>query len=307
MTIEKDFDLYRGQKSLFHSLRIMMFGIQIARDGRITDYHEANHLWDEIYKMGNCGWPVYVEKYKELSNKLHSDFVALCPKPDNYKTENQNKSKKMENKKGFDITKKMSEVMNNYKDISKQFTELKNNGDTTSEVYRATVAGQAKLKKTLDVYKLIKMAFTEYVTNTANCEKLVQREVLTSHKETDEKTGKEFSVIDQEVSERLALLPEDIQNDILEKMISVRKKNVDIYSKNGRQDMADAEAEEMSIINTLLPQETTREELEEWIRSSWPSGVTASMKGYIIGESKKAFKRVDGRLVAQVVDSFIQK
>ena len=63
----------------------------------------------------------------------------------------------------------------------------------------------------------------------------------------------------------------------------------------------------MSIINTLLPQETTREELEEWIRSSWPSGVTASMKGYIIGESKKAFKRVDGRLVAQVVDSFIQK
>jgi hypothetical protein len=101
MTVEKDFDLYRGQKSLFHSLRIMMFGIQIARDGHITDYKEANYLWDEIYKMGNCGWPVYAEKYKALSNKLHSDFVALCPKPDEYKKENQGKNKKMEEEKEF--------------------------------------------------------------------------------------------------------------------------------------------------------------------------------------------------------------
>ena len=97
MTVEKDFDLYRGQKSLFHSLRILMFGIQIAWKGRITDYTEANWLWDEIYAMGDCGWLVYAEKYKALSNKLHSDFVALCPKPDEYKKENQNKNKKMEN------------------------------------------------------------------------------------------------------------------------------------------------------------------------------------------------------------------
>ena len=44
MTVEKDYDLYRGQKSLFHSLRIMKFGIQIAKFGKIVDYHTSQKL-----------------------------------------------------------------------------------------------------------------------------------------------------------------------------------------------------------------------------------------------------------------------
>jgi len=307
MTVEKDFDLYRGQKSLFHSLRILMFGIQIAWKGRITDYTEANWLWDEIYAMGDCGWLVYAEKYKALSNKLHSDFVALCPKPDEYKKENQNKNKKMENKKGFDINEKIVAAMTDYKDVSKQLTDLKKNNDTESDVYRATLAGQTKLKKRLDVYKLVKTAFMEYVTNTTNCEKLVKREVLTWHKEIDEQTQKEYWVIDQDVSERMVLLPLDVQQSIIEKMIAVRKKNVDIYTKNGRPEMAAAEQAEIDVLDEFMPKEATREEVEEWIRSTWPGGITQSMMGYVIGESKKAFARVDGKMVSEVVRSMIQK
>ena len=307
MTVEKDFDLYRGQKSLFHSLRIMMFGIQIARDGRITDYKEANYLWDEIYKMGNCGWPVYAEKYKALSNKLHSDFVALCPKPDEYKKENQRKNKKMENKKGFNINEKIVSAMTDYKDVSKQLTDLKQKGDTESDVYKATANGQQKLKKRLDVYKLVKTAFMEHVTNMTNCEKLVKREVLTWHKEVDEQTQKEYWVIDQEVNERMVLLPLDVQQSIIEKMITVRKKNVDIYTKNGRPEMASNEQSEIDVLNEFMPKEATREEVEEWVRSSWPAGITQSMMGYVIGESKKAFERVDGKMVSEVVRSMIQK
>ena len=147
----------------------------------------------------------------------------------------------------------------------------------------------------------------EHVTNMTNCEKLVKREVLTWHKEVDEQTQKEYWVIDQEVNERMVLLPLDVQQSIIEKMIAVRKKNVDIYTKNGRPEMASNEQSEIDVLNEFMPKEATREEVEEWVRSSWPAGITQSMMGYVIGESKKAFERVDGKMVSEVVRSIIQK
>jgi hypothetical protein len=49
LDVEKEH--YKGKKSLFHSLRILMFGIQIAKAGRITNYGEANDLWKEIKQV----------------------------------------------------------------------------------------------------------------------------------------------------------------------------------------------------------------------------------------------------------------
>ena len=93
MTVEKDYDLYRGQKSLFHALRVMVFGTQIGQSGHITDYTAANHYWDEIYSMGECGWDKYKDKWKPILNAVRSEMVAVLPKPEGYKMENQNKKK----------------------------------------------------------------------------------------------------------------------------------------------------------------------------------------------------------------------
>lgn len=81
MIVEKDYDLYRGQKSLFHCIRVMLFGIQIAKYGKITDYTEANKYWGMIQTLGECGWDKYKEVFKPIINSIHSEFVALCPKP----------------------------------------------------------------------------------------------------------------------------------------------------------------------------------------------------------------------------------
>lgn len=102
MTVEKDYDLYRGQKSLFHALRVMIFGRQLGETGHITDYSAANHYWDDIYQMGECGWDVYKEKYKPIANTLRSAMVEVLPKPDGYKMENQNKNKKAKEVKHLD-------------------------------------------------------------------------------------------------------------------------------------------------------------------------------------------------------------
>lgn len=82
MTVEKDLDMYRGQKSLFHSLRILMFAIQICTFGYIANYKEARDLWYEIYDpSGKTTWEEYKAKYKPLYNKLRSHLAVLAPKP----------------------------------------------------------------------------------------------------------------------------------------------------------------------------------------------------------------------------------
>ena len=89
MTVEKDYDLYRGQKSLFHSIRIMLFGIQIAKYGKIEDYQEANKYWKMIYTMQDSPWQVYKETFKPIINTIRSELVVLCPKPEEfYKNQN---------------------------------------------------------------------------------------------------------------------------------------------------------------------------------------------------------------------------
>lgn len=103
LVVEKDYDLYRAQKSLFHCLRLLMFGWQIGKYGKITDYKCANEYWHEIRNMcstfapfseGERIWQMYNEKYKPLFNHLRSKMVEVCPKPEGYKMENQNKNKK---------------------------------------------------------------------------------------------------------------------------------------------------------------------------------------------------------------------
>ena len=84
MTVEKDYDLYRGQKSLFHSIRVMVFGIQIAKYGKIVNYQEANQYWTMIYAMKDSPWEVYKQTFKPIINQIRSELVILCPKPEEY-------------------------------------------------------------------------------------------------------------------------------------------------------------------------------------------------------------------------------
>lgn len=79
-TVKEDYNPYIAKKSLFHSLRIIMFGIQIAKYGKIVDYQEANYLWNEIVENENNDWEYYKEKYQPVYNKLKTEFRALAQK-----------------------------------------------------------------------------------------------------------------------------------------------------------------------------------------------------------------------------------
>lgn len=81
LIVEKDFDLRKSKKSLFHSIRIFDFGIQIAKYGKIVDYKSVSNIWNnDISKETSVDWSYYQKKYKPIYNKYHSQFVKLAKK-----------------------------------------------------------------------------------------------------------------------------------------------------------------------------------------------------------------------------------
>jgi predicted nucleotidyltransferase len=71
-------DTYLGQKSLFHSLRIPMFAIQIMKEQHISDWECANMYWEDIKEIK--GWDILKKKYQPIRNNIMSEFRKLCSK-----------------------------------------------------------------------------------------------------------------------------------------------------------------------------------------------------------------------------------
>lgn len=63
-----------GMKSLFHSLRMLQFGIQLATTGHISNFSCANQYWEAIKDIGPT-WSLLNETLKPIYNQLSTDFV----------------------------------------------------------------------------------------------------------------------------------------------------------------------------------------------------------------------------------------
>lgn len=154
--------------------------------------------------------------------------------------------------------------------------------------------------------KIIKSLFMEEVTkNKKMNEALLKSGILTTHTEKAEKDGKvvEVEVIDQSMDERIAMIPEDIQEGILEKLAKSHKENLALL-KNP----ADIEKEkfELDILVGWLPKEVGKDEIMAKLRELYPEGIEAKMMGPTIGKLKKELGRVDGKVLAECVKSWIK-
>lgn len=90
-------DDYLGLKSLFHSIRILSYGIDIARDGKIdfknvlinadtTEKISYSNLWNRILQKYESGWRwvEFKKKYTPLQNSNATLFRLLAPKELDY-------------------------------------------------------------------------------------------------------------------------------------------------------------------------------------------------------------------------------
>ncbi|AEO93371.1 gp109 [Bacillus phage G] len=77
LTSGSDYNPYIAKKSMFHSIRILEFGIQIAKYGKITDFGCANHYYEMLLEMDD--WGTIKNYFQPIANKLKSEFKKLAP------------------------------------------------------------------------------------------------------------------------------------------------------------------------------------------------------------------------------------
>lgn len=70
---------YIGYKSLFHSIRILDYGIQIATQGKIFDFHRKSYVWKQIMKFVQQGKSIQemMSHFKPEQNKSATLFRSL--------------------------------------------------------------------------------------------------------------------------------------------------------------------------------------------------------------------------------------
>ena len=77
LIVEKDFEPYIAKKSLWHSLRLLMFEKQLLSEGKIYNYQEANYFYEDITNNSVNDWNFYKEKYQPIYNSLKTECRLL--------------------------------------------------------------------------------------------------------------------------------------------------------------------------------------------------------------------------------------
>lgn len=78
LTVIEDFDVDVGRKSMFHSFRIIDYGLQIAEHGKIVDYGSCNNIFHEI--MTHYTWDTLFDHFKWRENDYRRRFRLITHK-----------------------------------------------------------------------------------------------------------------------------------------------------------------------------------------------------------------------------------
>lgn len=95
---------------------------------------------------------------------------------------------------------------------------------------------------------------------------------------------------------------------LLQKLIKQRQDSLGIYEKQGREDLAVVEREEIAVIMRYLPKQLSEEELRAEIQSIISRTGAASMKdmGRVMAEaSKELAGKADGKTISTIVKSLL--
>ncbi len=95
---------------------------------------------------------------------------------------------------------------------------------------------------------------------------------------------------------------------LLQKLVKQRRDSLDIYEKQNREDLAQTEREEISVIEKYLPAQMDADALEAAIKKIIEQTGASSMKdmGKVMGmASKQLAGKADGKSISQVVKKLL--
>ena len=105
-----------------------------------------------------------------------------------------------------------------------------------------------------------------------------------------------------------AEITEEKEIKLLQKMVKERQDSYEVYTKQGREDLASVEAEEMAIIKEYLPEQMGAEELKAALQTIIATVGATSMKdmGKVMGMASKQFAgKADGKMISTTVKELL--
>jgi uncharacterized protein YqeY len=103
-------------------------------------------------------------------------------------------------------------------------------------------------------------------------------------------------------------LSQESEIKVLQKLIKQRKESADIYKAQNRDDLYQIEAEELQVIETYLPKQMEREEVEAYLKGLISRVGATSVKdmGKVMGAANKELAgKADGKTISEVVKQLL--
>ena len=103
-------------------------------------------------------------------------------------------------------------------------------------------------------------------------------------------------------------LSDEVATTILQKMVKQRKDSAEIYTTQGRADLAEDEIAQLRVIQEFLPAQLSAEELESAIKSIIAETGAESMKdmGKVMGTATKQLAgKAEGRAISEMVKKLL--
>lgn len=116
------------------------------------------------------------------------------------------------------------------------------------------------------------------------------------------------AIIILKTSEAGKEITEEDEMKMLQKLVKQRKESIDIYTKQGREDLAKTEQEEVAVIELFLPQMMSEEEIRVALKDIIASlGATSPDEmGKVMGAANKAFAgKADNKIVSALVKEML--
>lgn len=103
-------------------------------------------------------------------------------------------------------------------------------------------------------------------------------------------------------------LTEDTEIKVLQRLVKQRRESADIYKQQNREDLFRIENEEIEVIESYLPKQLDRKEVEQIIKRIISETGASSMKdmGMVMGlANQKLAGQADGKTIAELVKTLL--
>lgn len=110
----------------------------------------------------------------------------------------------------------------------------------------------------------------------------------------------------REIELRPAAMPEDEFMLVIKKLVKQRKESIEQFQAANRQDLVDAETAELSLLETYLPAQLSREQIEKIVADVVKELGATSVKqmGQVMKEAQaRAGGQADNKIMSEVIKS----